>query len=212
MQAGGIAEVFLTAYLELVWLGQLKAGQRLLIHAGASGVGSAAIQIARAMGAEVWVTASSQPKLDFCRDLGAQHRINYKTQDFAQVIQDQTNGQGVDVILDLVGAAHFAGTLKALAVEGKLLLVGLGGGAKSEIDLRVLLAKRLQIIGSTLRARSLDDKARLIGEFWNDAKPRFEKAQYRPIVDKVFPPEESRAAHTYLESQSNMGKILLQWT
>ncbi|MBC7658458.1 MAG: NAD(P)H-quinone oxidoreductase [Chitinophagaceae bacterium] len=210
-EAGGIAEVFLTAYLELVWLGQLQKGQRLLIHAGASGVGTAAIQIAKSLGAEIWVTASSDKKLQFCQSLGAQHLINYKTDDFAKVIDEHTQGQGVNCILDLVGAAHFPNNLKALSIEGKLLLVGMGGGRKSEVDLALLISKRLHILGSTLRSRALDEKACLIKEFWDFAKPKFASGEFRPIIDRVFPAKEVEAAHTFMETQANIGKIVLKW-
>lgn len=211
VEAGGVAEAFLTAYLELIWLGKLSRGQKLLIHAGASGVGTAAIQIAKAQGAEIFVTASSEEKLKFCQELGAQHLINYKTQDFVQVIAEKTGDQGVDCILDLVGAVHFPGNLKVLGIEGKLLLVGMGGGAKSDIDLRPVVSKRLQILGSTLRARSLDEKGRLIQEFWADAATRFERGEYRPVINKIYPAVEVREAHEYMESRANIGKILLKW-
>lgn len=211
VEAAGIPEAFLTAYLELIWLGNISAGQRLLIHAGASGVGTAAIQIAKAKGAEIFVTASSQEKLQFCKDLGAHHLINYRAQDFAEEIAAKTSGQGVHCILDLVGASHFVNNLKALSVEGRLLFVGMGGGAKSEIDLRLVISKRLQLIGSTLRARTLDEKARLIKEFWSDAKARFESGEYRPVINKIYSVEEVRRAHEYMESQANVGKILLKW-
>jgi tumor protein p53-inducible protein 3 len=211
VEAGGVAEVFLTAYLELIWLGRLAKGQRLLIHAGASGVGTAAIQIAKRFGAEVFVTASSEKKLKFCEALGADHLINYKTDDFVKVIHERSAGLGVNCILDLVGAVHFQNNLKALAVEGKLLLVGMGGGAKSEIDLRQVVSKRLQILGSTLRSRSLDEKGQLIAEFWKDAKPRFESGLYKPVVDRVYPYSEVRDAHQHMESKENIGKILLKW-
>lgn len=211
VKAAGVAEAFLTAYLELVWLGKLVKGQRLLIHAGASGVGTAAIQMAKAIGAEIFVTASSEAKLRVCQDLGATHLIPYKTENFAQRIADATGGLGVHCILDLVGAVHFQNNLKALGLEGKLLLVGMGGGAKSEIDLRPIVSKRLQILGSTLRSRSLDDKAKLIDEFWRDAKPRFESGAFKPVIDRVYPAEEVRDAHAYMESQANIGKILLKW-
>lgn len=211
VQAGGVAEVFLTAYLELIWLGKLEKGHRLLIHAGASGVGTAAIQIAKRYGAEVFVTASSEKKLKFCEALGADHLINYKSEDFVKVIHEKSSGSGVNCILDLVGAVHFQNNLKALAVEGKLLLVGMGGGAKSEMDLRQVVSKRLQIIGSTLRSRSLDEKGKLIAEFWNDAKARFESREYKPVIDRVYPYTEVRDAHQYMESKENIGKILLKW-
>ncbi len=210
--AGGIAEVFLTAYLELIGLAKLSPGQTLLIHAGASGVGTAAIQIARRTGAEIWVTASSESKLELCKNLGAHHLINYKTQDFAEIIKEETKGQGVNCILDLVGAAHFANNLKVLSLEGKLLLVGMGGGAKTQIDLSLIISKRLQLIGSTLRSRSLDEKARLIREFWQSGQDSFAHGEYRPVIDRLFSYRDVKESHNYMESQANAGKILLTWS
>ncbi len=207
--AGGIPEVFLTAFLELCVLGQIQSGERVLIHAGASGVGTAAIQIAKSFGLEVWVTAGSQEKLEFCKSLGADVAINYKIENFAERIKE--SGRGVDCILDLVGASHLASNIKALATDGRLLLVGLSGGAKAELDLREVLSKRIRIIGSTLRARSLDDKANLIKAFWADAEDKFRKGIYRPVIDKVFAAEEVVEAHRYMESHQNQGKILLKW-
>lgn len=212
LAAGGLVEVFVTAYLELLELGRLQKGERVLIHAGASGVGSAAIQIAKSVGAEIWVTAGSDEKLEFCRELGAKHLINYRKESFADRIQSGTAGEGVHCILDLVGASHFAGNMASLAFDGRLLFVGLGGGAKTEIDLRQVLAKRASLIGSTLRSRSLDDKARLIKNFWNFARVPFESGLFRPLIDKVFPANDVRDAHRYMESQQNQGKIVLKWS
>lgn len=209
--AGGIPEVFLTAYLELIQLGRLKKGESVLIHAGASGVGSAAIQIAKAVGAEVWVTAGSDEKLSFCRSLGADHTVNYKTESFVDLIKEKTGGRGVDCILDLVGASHFPSNIRSLALEGRLLLVGLSGGVKSEINLSEVLSKRIEIIGSTLRSRSLDFKAKLIRDFWSFAERRFESGEFKPLIDREFSAEDARSAHEYMETKANKGKVLLVW-
>lgn len=203
--AGGIVEVFVTAYLELCILGELQRGEKVLIHAGASGVGTAAIQIAKAIGAEVWVTTSSQEKIDFCLKLGADHGINYRSENFAEKVS------GVDVVLDLVGATHLAKNLAVLGLNGRLLLVGLGGGRKTEIDLGLVLAKRIRIIGSTLRSRSLEDKAEIIRRFWNFAEGKFASGEFSPVIDRVFGASEVVEAHKYLESQKNRGKVLLHW-
>lgn len=212
VQAGGLVEVFVTAYLELMELGRLKQNERVLIHAGASGVGTAAIQIAKSVGAEVWVTAGSDDKLEFCRSLGADHMINYRTENFAERIASETKAKGVNCILDLVGASHFEKNLASLALDGRLLLVGLGGGTKTSLDLRKVLSQRIQIIGSTLRSRTLDEKALLIQKFWSFAEDKFVSGEFAPIVDKVFPAHQVQDAHRYMESQKNKGKIVLEWS
>ena len=160
-EAAAIPEVFLTAWLELFELGGLQAGETLLVHSGASGVGTAAIQLAKEKGARVIATAGSDGKLLRCRELGADLAVNYRTDDFGVRTKEFTQGRGADCILDLVGAAHWARNIEAIATGGRWLLVGLSGGAKTEIDLRALLTRRVHLIASTLRARSLDEKLEL---------------------------------------------------
>jgi tumor protein p53-inducible protein 3 len=211
IDAAGIPEAFITAYLELIVLGHLQKGERLLIHAGASGVGTAAIQIAKSLGAEIWVTAGSESKLSLCQELGADHLINYKTHLFAEVVLSETSNLGVNCILDLVGASHFHANLGALALDGRILHVGLGGGARTDLDLRMLLAKRASLIGSTLRSRTLDEKAHIIRKFWDDAEARFKHGEFHPVIDKIFAVDDVVEAHRYMESKQNRGKILLEW-
>ena len=159
VQAAAVPEVFLTAFQALRWLARLQEGERILVHAGASGVGTAAIQLARAMNAEVLVTASAA-KHDLCRTLGADVAIDYKTESFAERVAAYTDGQGVDVIVDFIGGPYFQGNLKALAVEGRLVMLAFLGGVKpGELNLAPILRKRLQIIGSTLRARDWTTKS-----------------------------------------------------
>jgi putative PIG3 family NAD(P)H quinone oxidoreductase len=209
-EAAGIPEAFLTAWLELVTLGNVKAGETVLIHAGASGVGTAAIQIVQALGAKAFVTAGSDEKIQRCLELGADLGINYKKEAFDARILTHTEAIGVNCILDLVGAIHWEKNIRALAVEGRLLLVGLSGGRKTEIDLGPLLSKRLTVIGSTLRARPLIDKAELVADFTKCALPLFETGKLRPIIDRKFNINEVIEAHRYLERQVNFGKIILQ--
>lgn len=221
-EAAGIPEVFLTAYLELVMLGGLSKGQSVLIHAGASGVGTAAIQIAKQIGVKIFTTAGSQEKLDFARELGADTLINYKEENFVEVVQKQTQGPeikaipggpkpapGVNVILDLVGASHFGGNLESLTVEGKLLLVGLPSGSKAEINLALMLGKRLQVIGSTMRARPKQYKEKIVREFSEFAGSKFETGELKPIIDKTFKLSQAMEAHQYMEAKKNKGKIVL---
>lgn len=209
-QAASVPEAFLTAYLELGRLGKLSPGESVLIHAGASGVGSAAIQVACALGARVFTTAGSGAKLKRCQELGAQVMINYKEEPFDQRVLKETAGRGVNCILDLVGAVHLEKNILSLATEGRLLLVGLSGGAKAELDMRQVLGKRLQIIGSTLRARTSADKAWLVESFEKFATPLFQNRKMIPVLDRVFSIQEAGDAHRYLESQANIGKVVLK--
>lgn len=221
-EGAGIPEVFLTAYLELVMLGGLSKGQQVLIHAGASGVGTAAIQVAKQIGTKIFTTAGSQDKLDFAKELGADVLINYRDQDFAEVIKKETQGPelkavpggpkpapGVNVILDLVGASHFAGNIECLTIEGRLLLVGMPSGMKAEINLALVLSKRLQIIGSTMRARPKAYKEKIVAEFTKFAGDKFATGEMKPIIDKQFKLSEAREAHEYMEAKKNKGKIVL---
>lgn len=225
-EGAAIPEVWLTAFLELVWLGKLQKGEDLLIHAGASGVGTAGIQIAKALGANVIVTAGSEEKLQFCKELGADVCINYNTQCFREVIQQTTGGKkfasgipligntqqwGVDVILDLVGPVHFPKNLDVLNLEGRLLLVGTGSGVKAEIDnIGKIIGKRLSIIGSTLRARPKPQKAQLVKDFSDFALGKFADGSFKPVIDRSFPLAEARQAHEFMESKKNKGKIILK--
>lgn len=210
-QAAAIPEVFLTAYQALFCLGELQSGQHVLIHAGASGVGSASIQLAREAGATVIVTAGSAKKLDFCMKLGARVAINYRDGEFASTVLEETKKQGVNLIVDCVGASHWEQNLGSLAVDGRLVLLATMGGVKVEhINLLTILLKRLHIIGSTLRSRSLEYKIELTAEFVRNILPGFSSERYEPIVDSVFSWEEVEKAHQRMEANLNMGKIVLK--
>ncbi|RDV15165.1 NAD(P)H-quinone oxidoreductase [Pontibacter diazotrophicus] len=209
-EAAAIPEVFLTAYQALVWLGRLHPGERALIHAGASGVGTAAIQLARALQAEVLVTASEQ-KLQACLDLGANKAINYKEADFQDVVLAHTNSEGVDVIVDFIAGPYFKPNIECLRLDGRLvLLASLGGGKVDELDLRKILMKRLHIMGSTLRSRTLGYQMKLTEEMWRFAKPHFVSGQIKPVIDTVFDWQQAADAHRYMEENKNIGKIVLR--
>lgn len=210
-EAAAIPEVFLTAYQALFWLGELKAGQHILVHAGASGVGSAAVQLAREAGAKVIITAGSAKKLDFCMQLGARVAINYHDGEFASTVLEETKKQGVNLIVDCVGASYWEQNLGCLAVDGRLVLLATMGGIKVDhINLLTILLKRLHIIGSILRSRSKEYKIDLTAEFVRNILPGFSDGRYTPVVDSVFAWEEAEEAHQRMESNLNMGKIVLK--
>ena len=209
--AAGISEVFLTAYQTLYWLGKLQEHETVLIHAGASGVGTAAIQLAKRLSkAKVIVTAGSTEKLAFCQELGADELINYKIQDFEKEVQKITNGRGVDVILDFIGASYWQKNLASIAVDGRWVLIGmLGGTIVSEIDLGTLISKRVQLIGTLLTPRSDSYKAQLTQEFMDNVGPYLSDGQVKPIIDSTFPLDQVKEAHEYMEANKNIGKIIL---
>ena len=209
-QAAAIPEVFLTAFQALRWLANVQRGERVLIHAGASGVGTAAIQLAKEWGCEVFATASA-PKHELCRQLGADHLIDYKTENFAEVIKATTDGQGVDTIIDFIGAPYFSDNLKALGLDGRLIILAFMGGAKAEeTSIATILRKRLQIIGTTLRSRSDEYKIRLNKEFQEACWSLFASGDLQPVIDSIYDWKEVAEAHRYMESNQNKGKIILK--
>lgn len=210
IEAAAIPEVFLTAYQALFWLGKLQKGETVLIHAGGSGVGTAAIQLAKAVETKIMVTASGG-KHQVCLDLGADEAIDYQTQDFKEKVREYTDEKGVNVIIDFIAAPYFHQNIDSLATDGRLVLLAtLGGGKVENFDLRKVLSKRLQIIGSTLRARSQDYQVALTQAFSAFAMPRFQQEILKPIIDKVFDWKEVQEAHRYMEANKNTGKIVLK--
>lgn len=207
--AAAIPEVFLTAFQALAWLAKLQNGEQVLIHAGASGVGTASIQLAREMGATSWVTASA-PKHEACLKLGAAHAIDYRATDFVPYVLEHTEGKGIEVIVDFIGAPYFQQNLDALARDGRLILLALMGGVKTEVNLAPVLMKRLQIIGSTLRSRSLAYKSTLVSDFRAFAGPRLTDGRLQPVVDSVWDWQTVAEAHRYMEANQNIGKIILK--
>ncbi|QCR23400.1 NAD(P)H-quinone oxidoreductase [Pontibacter sp. SGAir0037] len=209
-QAAAIPEVFLTAYQALFWIGDLQAGERVLVHAGASGVGTAAIQLAKAKQAEVLVTASEK-KIQACLDLGASKAINYKEQAFLNEVMQYTKSEGVDLIVDFIAGPYFSNNIDCLGLDGRLvLLASLGGGKVENFDLRKVLSKRLQISGSTLRSRTRDYQVQLTRDLSAFALPLFQSGQLKPVIDSVFSWQDVAEAHRYMEQNGNIGKIVLQ--
>lgn len=208
-EAAAIPEAFLTAYLKLVILGKAEKGSKVLIHAGASGVGSAAIQLANHIGCEIFTTAGTEKKLQLCSSLGANVVINYKKENFSEVINQQTNGTGVDVLLDFIGAPYASLNADSIALDGRWILIGLLGGNKAEVDFSKLLGKRVSLIASTLRGRSLEFKIDLVGQFQTFIDNGFKEGLFHPVIDSVFDWKQVNEAHQYMEDNKNMGKIVL---
>ncbi len=209
-EAAAVPEVFFTANENIFTLGELAAGETILIHAGGSGVGTAGIQISHHAGANVFVTAGTSEKIHKCKTLGAIEGINYKTADFVAEIEHLTGGEGVDVVLDFIGAPYLEQNLSILKTKGRLLQVGLIGGATAEIDLGTLMRKRLKIIGSVMRPESIDEKIAITQRFVDRWLPELKNGTLKPVIDSVFPLAEARQAHTYMEANRNFGKIILQ--
>lgn len=210
-EAAAIPEVFLTAYQTLFWLGKLKKNETVLIHAGASGVGTAAIQLAKHISdAKVIVTAGSKRKLDFCRELGADVLINYKEQSFDEEVLKATNGKGVDLILDFVGADYWNKNLASIKKEGRWVLIGILGGAEVEkVNLLSIMSKCIQFTGTLLTPRSNEYKALLTKEFSENIISYLEDKKIKPIIDTKFSLEDIGKAHLHMEGNHNIGKIII---
>jgi NADPH2:quinone reductase len=209
VDAAAVPEVFMTAYDALFNHCNLALGESTLIHAAGSGVGSAAIQLAHQSGATTFGTAGSPEKLARAAALGLDVGINYHDEDFAQVVKERTIGQGVDVVLDVIGAPYWERNLASLGIKGRMVLVGTLGGAALEINLGVIMGKRLRIQGTVLRARPLEEKIGLTQQFRRHVLPLLADGRIRPVVDRVFPLEGVAEAHRYMESNANFGKIVL---
>ena len=190
--------------------GRLQPGESLLVHGGSSGIGTMAVQLAVGRGSRVFVTAGSQKKLDFCRDLGADVLINYKDEDFVERIRAETDGAGVDVILDNMGAAYLPRNLTALGHDGRLVVLGMQGGVKGELNLGTLLTKRATVHAAGLRARPAQQKAAIVSEVQNAIWPMIEAGTVRPIVDSILPLEDAGRAHQLMDESGHIGKILLR--
>jgi putative PIG3 family NAD(P)H quinone oxidoreductase len=209
-QAACICETYITAYLNLFMLGELQGRKSVLIHGGGGGVATAAIQLCKALSAEteVIVTASST-KLDRVRDQGADHVIDYREQSFADEIRRITEKRGVDVILDHIGAQYLEANMKSLALAGTLMLIGVMGGIKAELNLAMMMVKRQRIIGSVLRSRPLMEKAAIIDEFELTVMPLFAAGTIEPLISARFPLQDAAAAHQMMEQGGHFGKIIL---
>src|SRR5215207_4747001 len=208
-EAAAIPEAFLTAYLNMFTLGRLQPGEVALIHAGASGVGTAAIQLACAAGARVMVTAGSDQKLALCRELGAELAINYTSESFVERVQAASGERGADVVLDFVGAPYWDSNMAALAPGGRLMLIGFLGGSRGQLDLGMMMGKSLTVASTTLRRTPLPQKVALTQAFSEFALPRFERGELRPVIDRILPITQAAEAHRVLEANSNAGKVVL---
>ncbi|MEM7023913.1 MAG: NAD(P)H-quinone oxidoreductase [Pseudomonadota bacterium] len=211
VHAAGITEVFITAYLNVFREAGLKPGETLLVHGAASGVGTAAIQLAKALGpSAVIATVGSEAKAEACRALGADHVILYKQESFSERVLEFTDGRGADVILDHIGAAYLEPNMACLALYGRLVIIGLLGGAKAELNIGRMMVKRQKIIGSVLRARSVADKAEITAAFRDAALDRLARGELRPVIHEVMPLAEVRRAHELIAANANTGKVILQ--
>ena len=208
-EAAGICETYFTVWANVFQIGGLKAKERILIHGGASGIGTTAIQLARATGAEVFVTAGTEAKCKSCLELGAHHAINYKTQEFEKEIAKLTNNEGVDVILDMVAGDYAQRNIDSLARKGRLVIIAAQRGAEGKVNLAKIMMKRLTVTGSTMRPRTVEEKAQIARELQQTAWPLLEARKVKVVVDRVFPLEEVRAAHEYLERGDHFGKVVL---
>jgi putative PIG3 family NAD(P)H quinone oxidoreductase len=207
--AAAVPEVFFTANETLFTLGQLTQGESVLIHAGASGVGTAGVQMAREAGARIFITAGSADKIARSVELGAQAGINYKDEDFGDRVLTLTQQEGVDLIQDFIGATYWQRNLNCLKIGGRLVLVGMMGGTEVQVDLGLLMRKRLRVIGSVMRSQPLANKIAITQRFQKRWLPLLQNNTIQPIVDSTFPLAEAAAAHQYMEANRNTGKIIL---
>jgi putative PIG3 family NAD(P)H quinone oxidoreductase len=209
VDAAAIPETFFTVWTNVFDRGRLRPGESLLVHGGSSGIGTTAIQLAHAAGARVFATAGSAEKCAACERLGAVRGINYRQDDFVAVVREATSGQGVDVVLDMVGGDYFTRNMEVLAVEGRLVSIATMHGAKAEIFLPAIRQRRLTITGSTLRPRPVADKGAIAGALRQHVWPWLDEGRVRPIVYRRFPLHEAAAAHRLMESSEHIGKIVL---
>jgi putative PIG3 family NAD(P)H quinone oxidoreductase len=210
LEAAGVPEVFITAFLNLFLIGGLEPGSTALVHGGSGGVGTAAIQLAKCAGARVFVTAGSEDRCRACLELGADAAYNHRREDFLTATLDATDGHGVEVVLDCIGGAYLDRHLDVLAPQGRLVVIGLQSGAQAELDLSRLMRKRLTITGSTLRARPVEEKGRIIEAFDRRFGPELVTGAIRPIVDRVLPLERVSEAHRLLAAGEIFGKLVLE--
>ncbi len=209
IDAAALPEVVCTVWSNVFMVGKLQESEVLLVHGGSSGIGTMSIQLGRAFGARVAVTAGSQEKLDRCRELGADILVNYREQEFVQVVRDATDGRGADVILDSIGAKYLADNVRTLAPHGRLAVIGMLGGSKGELDLGALLAKWGTVSAAGLRARPRAEKADIVAQVRTKVWPRIEDGSVRPIVHDRVPLADAARAHRILAESSHIGKVLL---
>lgn len=211
VKAAAVPETFFTVWANLFQMAGLTEGESVLIHGGSSGIGTTAIQLAKAFGAEVYTTAGSKEKCDACETLGAKRAINYKQEDFAAVIKDATGGKGVDVILDMIGASYFEKNIASLAKDGCLSMIAfLGGTIAEKVDLRPIMVKRLTVTGSTMRPRTADEKRAIRDELVEQVWPLLEAGKVAPVIHDVIDFDQVSEGHRLMESSSHIGKIVMR--
>jgi len=212
LDAGGFMETVCTVWSNVFMLAGLTAGQTLLVHGGSSGIGTTAIQLAHQLGARVVVTAGSEAKLKACLDLGADVAVNYREEDFVERVREATGGRGADVILDNMGAVYLDRNVQALAVNGRLMIIGLQGGVKGDVNLNTLLTKRASITATTLRGRPSEEKAQIVAAARDAVWPLVDQGRFRVVVDRVLPIDRAAEAHEVVEASGHVGKVLLDVT
>ncbi|MFY3649462.1 NAD(P)H-quinone oxidoreductase [Achromobacter xylosoxidans] len=210
LSAAAIPENYFTVWTNVFERARLAAGEKFLVHGGSSGIGLTAIQLARAFGAEVWTTVGNQEKAEACLKAGAHHAVLYRDTDFEADIRQATGGQGVDVILDMVGGAYINKNIRLLAVNGRLVQIAFLEGSKAEIDALPIMTKRLSFTGSTLRPRSDEDKGAIAQALADKVLPLMEQGRCLPLIHQVFPLEQAAQAHALMESSKHIGKIMLK--
>jgi len=211
IEAAGLPEVACTVWSNVIDVGKLQPGETLLVHGGGSGIGTMAIQVAKALGARVLVTCGSDAKVQRCQALGAEG-INYRTDDFVETTKNLTDGRGADVVLDVIGAKYLTRNVDVLAKGGRLVVIGLQGGVKGELNLGALMGKRASVHGTTLRARPTVDKGRIVAAVRREIWPLIESGAIRPVIDRTVDWSDAGDAHRAMESGENFGKILLRVT
>ena len=212
VEAAALPETFFTVWTNVFERGGLEAGETFLVHGGTSGIGTTAIQLASAMGARVFTTAGSAEKCAKCLELGAELAINYNDDDYVEEVKKATDGRGVDLILDMVGGAYIARNIHALAMDGRLSMIAFLGGPKAEINFAQIMMKRITVTGSTLRPRSVQDKAVIAEALRKIVWPLIEAGRISPVMDSTFPLENAADAHRQIESSGHIGKIVLTLT
>jgi len=210
VEAAAIPETYFTVWYNVFMRAGLDAGETLLVHGGSSGIGTTAIQLAKASGATVITTAGTDEKCDFCKDLGADHALNYRTSDWEQRVGELTEGKGVDVVLDMVAGPYMQKNINVLGRDGRYIIIAFLKGPKAELDMRRVLGQRLTITGSTLRPQTVAEKAEIAADIENHVLPLLESGAISPIIDSTFPLGEAAKAHTLMESSQHMGKIVLE--
>jgi putative PIG3 family NAD(P)H quinone oxidoreductase len=209
VEAAGIPETFFTVWTNVFERGKLKPGETILIHGGSSGIGTTAIQLAKVFGAKVFTTAGSDEKCAFCVKLGADAAINYRTSDFVEEVKKYTNGQGVDLILDMVGGPYLEKNISALKVEGRLVQIAFLQKSRVTLDFMPIMVRRLTVTGSTLRPRTVEQKSQIAQALKREVWPLLEARRVKPVIHSTFPLTEAAAAHRLMESSQHIGKIVL---